>query len=499
MIRFALDGRDLVLELPAAARGGRRLRLRGDRAAAAAADDRRPLLGHLRARRALAAVRRAADRRHPAARAGHDRRVPRAHLRRGQAAPALRRRPRAQPRPRARAPGADRRARSSADAGRGDRRRRRRPRVRAPAHAGAATPATSTSAGPASAGRPRRSTSATGTCSSATTTTCSRATATSRSSTTSSGMPDELEWLPSSVAFFLEGRSWPFTSPLHLLRFSPLSLRSRLRMGVAVLRLQRGGDDVAPFERMTARDWIARRDGRRGLREGLGAAAARQVRRPRRRHLDGVAVGQADDAPQAAGQGVAPGAARLPAPLVGAAVRGAAGADRGRRRARADRPARSSGCRRASRSSTARRARSAPATTRAPSRPPAARALRRRRRHGAQRRLPRRCSTSSSRRRLPRAAGRHRVPHGALPAARARPRLHALLLDQHRRPRAAVRRRDRAHEPDRAASATAGAASCTSRTTSRPGTSCSRSTPTRCWSATRPACGGSTRASTAPG
>jgi protoporphyrinogen oxidase len=72
------------------------------------------------------------------------------------------------------------------------------------------------------------------------------------------GMPDELEWLPSSVAFFLEGRSWPFTSPLHLLRFSPLSLRSRIRMGVAVLRLQRGGDDVAPFERMTARAWIVR-------------------------------------------------------------------------------------------------------------------------------------------------------------------------------------------------------------------------------------------------
>ena len=70
------------------------------------------------------------------------------------------------------------------------------------------------------------------------------------------GMPGELEWLPSSVAFFLEGRSWPFTSPLHLLRFSPLSLRSRVRMGLAVLRLQRGGGDVAPFERMTARAWI---------------------------------------------------------------------------------------------------------------------------------------------------------------------------------------------------------------------------------------------------
>ncbi len=72
------------------------------------------------------------------------------------------------------------------------------------------------------------------------------------------GMPGELEWRPSSVAFFLEGRSWPFTSPLDLLRFRPLSLRSRIRMGVAVLRLQRGGSDVAPFEGITARTWIAR-------------------------------------------------------------------------------------------------------------------------------------------------------------------------------------------------------------------------------------------------
>ncbi len=82
------------------------------------------------------------------------------------------------------------------------------------------------------------------------------------------GMPDELEWLPSSVAFFLESRSWPFTSPLHLLRFSPLSLPSRVRMGAAVLRLQRGGSDVAPYERMTARAWI---------RDAMGAEAYEKV------------------------------------------------------------------------------------------------------------------------------------------------------------------------------------------------------------------------------
>jgi len=70
------------------------------------------------------------------------------------------------------------------------------------------------------------------------------------------GMPDELEWRPSSMAFFLEGRSWPFTSPLHLLRFGPLSPLARVRMGLAVLKLQRTAADVAPFERITAREWI---------------------------------------------------------------------------------------------------------------------------------------------------------------------------------------------------------------------------------------------------
>jgi protoporphyrinogen oxidase len=70
------------------------------------------------------------------------------------------------------------------------------------------------------------------------------------------GMPDELEWRPSSMAFFLEGRSWPFTSPLHLLRFRPLSPAARLRMGLAVLKLQRTAREVGPFEGITARAWI---------------------------------------------------------------------------------------------------------------------------------------------------------------------------------------------------------------------------------------------------
>ena len=74
-------------------------------------------------------------------------------------------------------------------------------------------------------------------------------------------MPDELEWRPSSVAMFAGGRSHAFTTPLDLLRYSPLSLPSRLRMGAAVLLLQRR-HRVDPFELITARAWIQRVMGR---------------------------------------------------------------------------------------------------------------------------------------------------------------------------------------------------------------------------------------------
>jgi protoporphyrinogen oxidase len=70
------------------------------------------------------------------------------------------------------------------------------------------------------------------------------------------GLPDGIEWLPSSVGFHTGGETYPFTSPLDLLRFRPLSLRSRLRMGRGVLRLRRH-KEPGPFEQITAREWIA--------------------------------------------------------------------------------------------------------------------------------------------------------------------------------------------------------------------------------------------------
>jgi len=75
------------------------------------------------------------------------------------------------------------------------------------------------------------------------------------------GIPDGIEWLPSSTAFFADGASRPLNTPLDLLRFTPLSPASRLRMGCAALLLQLRGGDVEPYEQRTARDWIRRNMG----------------------------------------------------------------------------------------------------------------------------------------------------------------------------------------------------------------------------------------------
>jgi protoporphyrinogen oxidase len=72
------------------------------------------------------------------------------------------------------------------------------------------------------------------------------------------GLNRAVEWHPSSVGMFTGGRIHPFTTPLDLLRFRPLPLRTRIRMGFAVLMLQRRHHEVAPFESETARAWIHR-------------------------------------------------------------------------------------------------------------------------------------------------------------------------------------------------------------------------------------------------
>jgi len=75
-------------------------------------------------------------------------------------------------------------------------------------------------------------------------------------------MEDEIEWRESSVGIYSGGRTYPFTTPLDLLRFRPLSIRARLRMGLVTLLIQRRYRAAEPFEHVSARDWVTRTMGR---------------------------------------------------------------------------------------------------------------------------------------------------------------------------------------------------------------------------------------------
>ncbi len=68
----------------------------------------------------------------------------------------------------------------------------------------------------------------------------------------------ELETWPSSMSIFRNGKLHPFTTPLDLIRYTPMSPLSRVRMGVGALYLQKRANDVTVFEGMTIREWVER-------------------------------------------------------------------------------------------------------------------------------------------------------------------------------------------------------------------------------------------------
>jgi len=75
------------------------------------------------------------------------------------------------------------------------------------------------------------------------------------------GLTDGLEWFEPKNAIYIEDRLFPFTSPMDLIRFTPLSFMSRIKTGMLTLT-SRFIKDYTPFERITAREWLVKRAGR---------------------------------------------------------------------------------------------------------------------------------------------------------------------------------------------------------------------------------------------
>lgn len=71
------------------------------------------------------------------------------------------------------------------------------------------------------------------------------------------GLKDKLLWCDSTVGFEHQGKLYPFTTPVDLLRFTPLPFLSRIRTGLAVLRAKRI-QSYLDLEHITAEEWIIR-------------------------------------------------------------------------------------------------------------------------------------------------------------------------------------------------------------------------------------------------
>ena len=76
------------------------------------------------------------------------------------------------------------------------------------------------------------------------------------------GLAGEIEWLPSRMGIWTDGRLWDFGTPMSLLRFRPLGWIDKLRFVLWTLILQRRSDPT-PFENVTAAQWIRRHQGER--------------------------------------------------------------------------------------------------------------------------------------------------------------------------------------------------------------------------------------------
>jgi protoporphyrinogen oxidase len=79
------------------------------------------------------------------------------------------------------------------------------------------------------------------------------------------GLADEIEWLPSRMGIWTEGRLWDFGTPMSLLRFRPLRLADKIRFAATTLYLQRRSRP-GRLQDVTAADWIRRFQGERTWR-----------------------------------------------------------------------------------------------------------------------------------------------------------------------------------------------------------------------------------------
>jgi protoporphyrinogen oxidase len=71
------------------------------------------------------------------------------------------------------------------------------------------------------------------------------------------GIGDQLRWIESKVGWYYDGQIYDLVTPFDLIRFKPVNLINRIKLGLMYLYLPQV-NDWKRFEDITARDWILR-------------------------------------------------------------------------------------------------------------------------------------------------------------------------------------------------------------------------------------------------
>jgi protoporphyrinogen oxidase len=73
------------------------------------------------------------------------------------------------------------------------------------------------------------------------------------------GLGDRVQWIPSKVGFLHGGKIWNWVTPMDVLRFTPMSLLGRLRLGASTFYLsylQTNRNKFYDYEKVTAAAWL---------------------------------------------------------------------------------------------------------------------------------------------------------------------------------------------------------------------------------------------------
>jgi protoporphyrinogen oxidase len=76
------------------------------------------------------------------------------------------------------------------------------------------------------------------------------------------GLAETIQWRTTKTGFFVDGKLYPFNSAVDFLRFPPLSLIDKARLGATILTASRITDGL-PLEQVLAVDWLTKLSGRR--------------------------------------------------------------------------------------------------------------------------------------------------------------------------------------------------------------------------------------------